>query len=105
MGYLGGDRMTYKRMDLPLIVDGELKHVKPDFCIVDKPESQKEILLVAQEHKMTGGLDIARIQLVAGAVAAFIHNNLQRKKAGLLPLAKKAGQFRECAHSFLSFLS
>jgi len=70
-----------------------MKHVKSDVCIVDL--SQNEILLVAQEHKMTmlGGIYKARIQLVAGAVVAFNHNNLQREKARLPPLAEKASYF------------
>jgi len=93
MGYLGGDRIAFKWMDLPLVICGELKHVKSDVCIVDL--SQNEILLVAQEHKMTmlGGIYKARIQLVAGAVVAFNHNNLQREKARLPPLAEKASYF------------
>ena len=77
-------------MDLPLVISSELKHVKSDVCIVDL--SQNEILLVAQEHKMTV-LGEARIQLVAGAVAAFNHHNLQREKARLPPLAEKVSYF------------
>jgi len=93
VGYLGEDRIAFEWMDLPLIICGKLKHLKSDVCIVDL--SQNEILLVAQEDKMTvlGGTYLARIQLVAGAVAAFNHNNLQREKAKLPPLAEKVSYF------------
>jgi hypothetical protein len=76
-------------MDLPLVLCGKLKHIKSDVCIVDL--SQNEILLVAQEHKMMElvGIDKARIQLVAGAVAAFNHNTLQRKKLDFLSWRKR----------------
>ena len=80
-------------MDPPLVICHKLKHVKSDVCIVDM--SQNEILLVAQEDKMTmlGGIFKARIQLVAAAVAAFDHNNLQREKAKLPPLTEKVSYF------------
>ena len=93
VGYLADDGIAFCWMDLPLVISRKLKHVKPDICIFDL--SRNEILLVAQEHKMTmlAGLEKAEIQLVAGAVAAFNHNNLQREKAGLPPLAEKVSCF------------
>lgn len=93
VGYLGRDRIAFKWMNLPLVLCGKLKHVKSHVCIVNL--SRDEILLVAEEHKMTDlvGLDRARIKLVAGAVAAFNHNNLQRKKARLPPLAERASYY------------
>ncbi len=51
VGYVGGDRIAFRWMDLPLVLCGKLKHVKAEVCIVDL--SQYEVLLVAQEHKMT----------------------------------------------------
>ena len=90
IGYLDEDRIAFQWMDLPLVISGKPKHLKSDVCIVDM--SQNEILLVAQEDKVTvlEGIYEARIQLVAAAVAAFNHNNLQREKDKLPPLAEKA---------------
>ena len=93
LGYLDKDRIAFQWMDLPLVISGEPKHLNSDVCIVDL--SQNEILLVAQEDKMTvlEGIYHARIQLVAAAVAAFNQNNLQREKDKLPPLAEKASHF------------
>jgi len=86
VGYVGGDRIGYKWMDL--LWQTKASKVR---CLYYR----NEVVLAAQEHKMTefAGLDKARIQLVARAVAAFNHNNLQRKKTGLPPLEEKASYF------------
>ena len=34
VGYVGGDRIGYKWMDLPLVFCGKLKQVKSDVCII-----------------------------------------------------------------------
>ena len=43
VGYLGQDRIASRWKDLPLVIGGELKHLKPDVCF-----SQNETLLVAR---------------------------------------------------------
>jgi hypothetical protein len=103
VGYLGERQIAQQRNDLPLVIGGKLKHLKPDISILDL--SQGEILLVGQEDVMTelGGLFKARTRLVAGAVAAFDHNNLKREKAKLPPLAEKVSYFVS-ADSFLRAL-
>jgi hypothetical protein len=41
MDYLGEDRFAFNWMDLPLVMSGKIKHLRPDVCIVDM--SQDEI--------------------------------------------------------------
>jgi len=93
MGYLGEGRLARPRLDLPLFTCGELKHTRSDVCVVDM--SQNEILLVVQEDKRTvfGGFMKAQAQLVAGAVAAFNHNNAHRETVKLPPLTEKVSYF------------
>ena len=93
VGYLGKCRIAYKRKKLPLVIGGERNHLRPDICILDL--WRDEVFLVGQEDKVTelGGTLKARTKLVAGAVAAFDHNNLTREKAKLPPLAEKVSCF------------
>ena len=49
LGYVRRQRLARTRVDLPLLICGEERHVKTDVCIVDR--SQNDILLLVQEDK------------------------------------------------------
>lgn len=93
LGYARRHRVARTRVDLPLFICGETRHVKTDVCIVDR--SQNNILLLVQEDKRLMKLEPfhAQAQLVAEAVAAFNENNAQRQVAGLPPLDEKVSYF------------
>ncbi|KIJ10544.1 hypothetical protein PAXINDRAFT_85890, partial [Paxillus involutus ATCC 200175] len=88
LGYASRERT---RVDLPLFICGEIRHVKTDVCIVDL--SQNDTLLLVQKDKKLKPLN-ARAQLVAEAVAAFNENNAHREAAGLPPMAEKVSHAR-----------
>ena len=52
IGYVRRERLARTRVDLPLLICGENRHVKTDVCIVDC--SQNDIFLLVQEDKDVG---------------------------------------------------
>lgn len=89
IGYVRRERVARTRVDLRFIVCGEVRHVKADVCIVDRPQNDI-LLLVHKEKRLESGEPVsARAQLVAEAIAAFNENNTQRESIGLPTLAEK----------------
>ncbi|KAF9024647.1 hypothetical protein BDZ89DRAFT_1162142, partial [Hymenopellis radicata] len=92
MGYTTSHdcRAAFGREDLRFRICGKLRHARADMCLVDL-EQNMSILLLVREDKGQGqepNTDV-QAQLVAGAVAAFTKNNMNRREAGLDLLSEK----------------
>ena len=82
LGYVRQGRTTRTRMNIPLLVCGEQRHVKTDVCFI---ADEDIILLLVQEDKRHKEASDPEPQLIAEAIAAFSANNYTRTRTLGLP--------------------
>jgi hypothetical protein len=88
----GDRRLARTRVDLQLLICGEIRHAKTNVCIID--QSHNFLLLVREDKKLKSGEHVdVQAQLVAKAIGAFNENNANREAAGLAPLVEKVSHF------------
>lgn len=87
LGYIHRPRAIRTRKELRFFTCGEVKHAKPDVCIINRDAN--DIILLVQEDKRFGGDGEAHPQLIAEAIAAFQDMNSRRRAVGLDPLVSK----------------
>lgn len=86
LGYDDANRFIRQQKNIPLFMCGGETHAKADVCVVDRNSG---ILLLVQEDKRYLGEMDPEPQLIAGAIAAFQHNNARLQSIGLEPIQAK----------------
>jgi len=81
LGYIHRPRAIRTRKELRFFVCGEYKYTNTDVCIIDT--NANDVILLVQEDKRFRGDKNPHAQLIAEAIAAFQHNNDQRRLGGL----------------------
>lgn len=104
LGYESGRRMVRSRVPLPFFICGENRHATPSFCVYDLPRNQFLLPVQVNWGPEVVGPDGTKAQLVAGAIAVFNQNNVNREQAGLPRLTEMVNTFMNSLTSFLERL-
>ena len=86
LGYHVANCFIRQRKYIPLFMCGRNTHVKTDVCVFDR---NLGILLLMQEDKRHLEEADPEPQLIAGAIAAFQHNNIRLQRIGMQPIQAK----------------
>ena len=88
LGYVGRRRYARTREDLPIC--GKTRHAMTDVCIIDRLRNHTSFFLSKKIDVIPSrALLLTEAQLIAEAIAGFVHNNETRRASCLPELQEK----------------
>ncbi|KAH9001649.1 hypothetical protein EDB92DRAFT_1788137 [Lactarius akahatsu] len=82
LGYMKHSRIAHTQKRIPFLIFTEWRDAKTDICLLNYPKHDILLLVLEEKHESEGPWVDATAQLIAGAIAAFDHNNRLQHSRG-----------------------